>query len=155
VNELKVKEAETASQEAIRDPQKMWKKFKSFKIQRKPCATIPEKQWLKHYSKVFGLKDIPLEKEHDKSLKSRLDPHLKKRNYFVVSKSDVLRAFRQLKGNKFPGLDGVNGNHLCNGSPLLLQHLRLLFQICIDSATVPNSFFIGVVTNIKERIKRK
>ena len=79
VDELKVKEAETASEEAIRDPQNMWKKFKSSKVQSKPCAMIPEEQWIRHYSKVFGSKDTPLEKEYDES---RLDLLLKKRNFF-------------------------------------------------------------------------
>ena len=153
VDELKVEEAETASKEAIRDPQNMWKKFSSSRVQPKHCATVPEEQWLEHYSKVFGSKNIPLEKEYDESLKSRLDSLLKQRNYFVVSKNNVSRAVSQLKGNKAPGLDSVSGNHLRNGSPLLLQHLQLLFQMCIDSATVPNSFCTGVVTNILKKGK--
>ena len=64
-----------------------------------------------------------------------------------------MRAVRQLKVNKAPGLDGVNGNHLCNGSPLLIQHMQLLFQMCIDTATVPKSFCTGVVTNILKKGK--
>ena len=82
VDELKLKEAETASEEAIRDPQNMWKKFKSSKVESKPFAMIPEEQWLRHYSKVFGSKDTPLEKEYHESLKSRFYLLLKKRNYF-------------------------------------------------------------------------
>ena len=81
---------------------------------------IPEEQWLRHYSKIFGSKDTPLEKEYDESLKSRLDLLLKKRNYFFVPVNDVFRAVRQLKINKAPGLDGVSSNHLRNGSPLLI-----------------------------------
>ena len=82
MDELKVKEAETASEEANRDLENMWKKFKSGKVQSKPCAMIPEEQWLRHYSKVFGSKDTPLEKKYDESLKPCLDLLLKKRYYF-------------------------------------------------------------------------
>ena len=38
-------------------------------------------------------------------------------------------------------------------SPLLIQHMQLLFQMCIDSATVPKSFCTGVVTNILKKGK--
>ncbi|KAK2719437.1 hypothetical protein QYM36_005057 [Artemia franciscana] len=73
-------------------------------------------------------------------------------NTFFVGKYSK-RAVRQLKVNKAPGLDGVSGNHLRNGSPLLIQHMQLLFQMRIDSATVPKSFCTGVVTNILKKGK--
>ena len=119
-------------------------------MQSKPRVMIPEEQWLRHYLKVFGSKDTLLEKEFDES---RLDLLLKKRNYFFISVNDVLRAVCQLKVNKAPGVDGVSGNHLCNGSSLLIQHMQLLFQMCIDNATVPKSFCTGVVTNILKKGK--
>ncbi|KAK2706201.1 hypothetical protein QYM36_016289, partial [Artemia franciscana] len=59
----------------------------------------------------------------------------------------------KLKVKKAPGFDGVSSNHLRNGSPLLIQHMPLLFQMCIDSATVPKSFCTGVVTNILKKGK--
>ncbi|KAK2727245.1 hypothetical protein QYM36_007923 [Artemia franciscana] len=74
-------------------------------------------------------------------------------SYFFVSVNDVLRAVRQLKVNKAPGLNGVSSDHRRNGSPLLIQHMQLLFQMCIDSATVPKSFCTGVSTNILKKGK--
>ncbi|KAK2707282.1 hypothetical protein QYM36_015092 [Artemia franciscana] len=73
--------------------------------------------------------------------------------FFFISVNDVLRAVRHLKVNKAPDLDGTSGNHLRNGSPLLIQHMQLLFQMCIDSANVPKSFCTGIVTNILKKGK--
>ncbi|KAK2716408.1 hypothetical protein QYM36_010833, partial [Artemia franciscana] len=60
---------------------------------------------------------------------------------------------KQLIQEAVTGLDGVSSNHLRNGSPLLIQHMQLLFQMCIDSATVPKSFCTGVVTNMLKKGK--
>ncbi|KAK2718514.1 hypothetical protein QYM36_005746 [Artemia franciscana] len=112
-------------------------------------------EFVKHlYTKVLKFVKFEDDSEIIKELKAiaRTDVAKKiRRNYFFVSVNDVLRAVRQLKVNKAPGLDGVSSNHLRNGSPLLIQHMQLFFQMCIDSATVPKSFCTGVVTNIPKK----
>ncbi|KAK2705377.1 hypothetical protein QYM36_017422 [Artemia franciscana] len=140
LNDLKAAEAELASQEAANNPVSMWKSFRQSKPVTNPASNIPEEQWVKHYSEVFGIKHAQLTTESDSELSRAFASLLSQRNYFTVSIGEVLQVIKQLRKGKAPGHDGIVTEHLRCSSPLLIEHLTLLYQMCLDSGAVPKSF---------------
>ncbi|KAK2721562.1 hypothetical protein QYM36_003752, partial [Artemia franciscana] len=63
-------------------------------------------------------------------------------------RGEVLQVIKQLRKGKAPGHDGIVTEHLRCGSPLLIEHLTLLYQMCLDSGAVPKSFALGIVSNV-------
>lgn len=105
----------------------MWKLFKRSQTSAKTCSSdIPEDEWVKHYSAVFGSKDPSLEQDCDKCLDEKLKTLLKVRNTFVISKSAVVKISSKLKRGKAPGLDGICPDNLQHGTDLIFEHVSLL-----------------------------
>lgn len=155
VSDLKAAEAELASQEAANNPVSMWKSFRQSKPVTNPASNIPEEQWVKHYSEVFGIKHAQLTTESDSELSRAFASLLSQRNYFTVSIGEVLQVIKQLRKGKAPGHDGIVTEHLRCSSPLLIEHLTLLYQMCLDSGAVPKSFALGIVSNVLKKGKNR
>ena len=95
---LKSEEADEVSEQAAKDPNVMWRLFKRSQTSAKTCSSdIPEDEWVKHYSAVFGSKDLSLEQDCDKCLDEKLKTLLKVQNTFVILKLAVVKIVRKLK----------------------------------------------------------
>ena len=66
----------------------------------------------------------------------------------LVSKNDVVRVIRLLRRRKAPGLDVITSHYL---QALLIEHMTLSFQMCIDTGQVSNFLGSGTIKNIKKR----
>jgi len=68
----------------------------------------------------------------------------------LVSKNDVVRVIRLLRRRKAPGLDVITSHYL---QALLIEHMTLSFQMCIDTGQVCNFLGSGAIKNIKKKGK--
>jgi hypothetical protein len=79
---LKSEEADKVSEQASKNPKVMWKFFKRSQTSGKTCSfDIPEEEWLRHYSTVFGSKDPKLERDCNKCLNKKLKTFIKSAKY--------------------------------------------------------------------------
>lgn len=57
-----------------------------------------------------------------------------------IEEREVFEHIRQLKAEKSPGPDGLSNETLKLGAPILLHHLTHLFNMILDSETVPEQW---------------
>jgi hypothetical protein len=91
--------------------------------------------------------------EFTQQLNSRLKSTEHVRSKISISKSLVYNIISKLKSGKAAGADGICSDHLKNASDLLMDHLALLFQICISQRIVPSNFCVGITTTILKKNK--
>jgi len=59
----------------------------------------------------------------------------------------VKRGVERLKSKSYD-IGGISAFHLNTDSEELVYHLQLLFQMCLCSSLVPDSFLVGNITSI-------
>ena len=83
---------------------------------------------------------------------SALPISLRQNQILPVSLVSVAQAIKKLKSSSID-CDGISAKHLNVDFPALVQHLQLLFQMCLCTSVVPESFLCGTVTSILKRGK--
>jgi hypothetical protein len=55
---------------------------------------------------------------------------------------------KMLKLNKAAGIDGLSAEHIINGHPCVIVHLKILFTMMLSHSFVPDAFGMGIVIPI-------
>ena len=112
----------------------------------------PPSTWYTHYSSVFSVTNYSLHSVYTRFLSSLFSTTLSQR--YIASISFFL-AINAVKSLKYDSIDknGISKIHMLIDYTPLESHLQLLFQICLCTLSVPESFLCGTVLSILKRGK--
>lgn len=115
-------------------------------------SLIPGDSWVSHYSTIFSTVNYAVHSRFCRLLDSVIPRRLRQKDIIPISAESVVKSIKKLK-SKSVDLDGICVEHLRIDSPELISHLQLLFQMCVSSSLVPDSFLCGTVTSVLKRGK--
>ena len=113
---------------------------------------IPNASWINHYNKIFNIMNYAVHSQFVSLCSYVLPAKIYQGHVPPVSADRVIRCVKNLK-SKSCDIDGISVFHLHIDSKELIYHLQLLFQICLCTSLVPDSFLCGSVTSILKRGK--
>lgn len=137
------------------NPSLVWKFVKNncgVKRSDPPHTSPSEEEWTDYYTSEFSAPDPRLEQAFENELDKRLSEPTDSTG-FVVSVSTVFNAISKVKKRYSKGVDNICGLHLVNGSPMLFEHLTLLYQMIFSCGLVPDSFCVGIITPVIKKGK--
>ena len=108
--------------------------------------------WVSYYNDIFGKVNREVEKLFSNLLESCLPNHISQSNVLPVSTVDIGQAIKNMQSSSVDQ-DGISSYHLKVVCPTLIDHLQLLFQMCLSTSMVPDSFLCGTVTSVLKRGK--
>ena len=114
--------------------------------------SISSSTWYVYYSGIFSKINFFVQSHYSRLLSKILPPSLHQGHIIPVSITAVENAIKQLKSSSID-IDGISVNNINPKCVVLLFHLQLLFQMCLTSSLVPDSFLCGNVTSILKRGK--
>ena len=131
-----------------------WKKVINVaKFDRSPTADrIPNVSWINHYSNIFDTVIYAVHFRFAKLCSNLLPNKIIQGHIPPVSVDRVKRSVERLKSKSYD-IDGISAFHLNTDSEELVYRLQLLFQMCLCSSLVPDSFLVGNITSILKRGK--
>ena len=113
---------------------------------------IPPSSWHAYYSKIFSVLNYSVHRKFGEAFVKIVPRFLSQRFVLPISRCEVLNALNHLKSKSIDA-DGISKMHLTPQCAELVSHLALLFQMCLASSVVPESFLCGSVTSILKRGK--
>ena len=127
-------------------------------INSSKCSPPPQSElnlmnFVRHYIDIFSVFNQCVQKHFSNLLSSVLPVSVCQYRVPAISMSDLHWALKKVKRSDSPDCDGLCFRNFAYDCPLLLNHLQLLFQICIAQSLVPDSFLSGSVTPILKRGK--
>ena len=93
----------------------------------------------KYYDQIFNTINHFAHATFMRFLISALPISLRQNQILPVNLVSVAQAIKKLKSSSFD-CDGISADHLNVDCPALVQHLQLLFQMCVCTSFVPESF---------------
>ncbi|XP_065584325.1 uncharacterized protein LOC136043326, partial [Artemia franciscana] len=114
--------------------------------------SISSSTWYVYYSGIFSKINFFVQSHYSRLLSKILPPSLHQGHIIPVSITAVENEIKQLKSSSID-IDGISVNNINPKCVVLLFHLQLLFQMCLTSSLVPDSFLCGNVTSILKRGK--
>ena len=123
------------------------------KFNRSPTADrIPNVSWINRYNKIFDTLIYAVHSRFANLCSNLLPKKMSQGHVPPVCVDHVKRSVERLK-SKFYDIDDISAFHLNTDSEELVYHLQLLFQMCLCTSFVPNSFLVGNITSILKRGK--
>jgi hypothetical protein len=115
--------------------------------------SISSSAWYVYYSAIFSKINFFVQSHYSRLLSKILPPSLLQVHIIPGSVAAVENAIKQLKFSSIDILihDGISVNNINRNCVILLFRLQLLFQMCLTSSMVPDSFLCGTVTSMLKR----
>ena len=132
------------------DPSTLWKTLKLLKESEETenkivCPLNPEK-WLQHLEKLIGTKPT-VQEERNTEIESAFKNLIKTNNSYLdrpFTTNEVAQEITKLKNKKSPGIDGINNEMIKSGGTHLIEILKTIFNLVLETGIYPVEWKIGV-----------
>ena len=115
-------------------------------------SQISPAAWCKYYNLIFNTINHFVHANFMRFLISVLPMSVLLNQILPFNLVSVAQAIKKLKSSSID-CDGISAKHLNVDCPALIQHLQLLFQMCLCTSVVPESSLCRTVTLILRRGK--
>ena len=113
---------------------------------------LPTSAWYKHYSSIFSVINYSVHSVYTRLPTPLFSTTFSQRHIVPISFSSVINAVKSLKSDSIDK-DGISKMHMPIECTPLISHFQLLFQMCLCTSYVPESFLYGTVSSILKRGK--